>query len=132
MKVPSTTNIVSTFFACMLAISCTPATADSIQLRNGRHLQGKYLGGSTTTISFMTAHSVEYFQTTDVLALIFDNSPEPSANGLQPNGVDGSSPSVLSPIVAVGPTNDQVRLIRKRPSRTEVRENHSGFRYIVD
>lgn len=70
----------------IVAVCSSLASADSLQLRNGRHLQGKYVGGSTTMIGFMTSGSVEYFQTSDVLALVFDNA-EPVLNGLQPKGL---------------------------------------------
>lgn len=63
------------------------AAADSLQLRNGRHLQGKYIGGTTSAIGFMSGTSVEYFSTADVLALIFDNNPDPALGGFQPNAM---------------------------------------------
>jgi hypothetical protein len=53
---------------------CAIAGADSIQLRDGRHLQGKYLGGTTTAVEFMTDTAVEYFPVSDVLVLVFDNA----------------------------------------------------------
>lgn len=84
-----TQKIVFMLFVCMVA-ACIVASADSIQLRNGRHLQGKFLGGSTTMIGFMTAQSVEYFQTSDVVALMFDNNSSPASNGRQPNRMDGN------------------------------------------
>jgi hypothetical protein len=123
---PINVKVFSIFFAFALSISCTLASADSIQLRNGRHLQGKFIGGSTTTIGFMTAHSVEYFQTVDVLALIFDNNtgdnnPEPSTNGPQPNHMDGSSSAVISP------TNDHSCRNRKPASGIA-----AGFRYVLE
>ena len=71
--------------ACCLAVCVSLAGADSIQLRNGRHLQGKYIGGTTTTIGFMTGGAVEYFATFDVLVLIFDNSNDSPESGLKPN-----------------------------------------------
>jgi hypothetical protein len=75
-----------------MVVGCSSmAFADSLHLRNGRYLQGKYVGGSTTMIGFMTAGSVEYFQTSDVLALMFDSNAEPSPNGLQPNHMNGDS-----------------------------------------
>ena len=55
---------------CCLAVCAVLARADSIQLRDGRHLQGKYIGGTTTAIGFMTGGTIEYFATTDVLVLI--------------------------------------------------------------
>jgi hypothetical protein len=141
---------VSILFAFALSISCTLASADSIQLRNGRHLQGKFIGGSTTTIGFMTAHSVEYFQTADVLALIFDNNnggnntgdrnPEPSTNGPHANHMDGSSSAVISPVISPAndsPTNNHsCRTYRNRKSASgtevEVRRIAAGFRYVLE
>src|SRR5258708_27253644 len=76
--------------ACCLAVCASLARADSIQLRNGRHLQGKYIGGTSTAIGFMTAGAVEYFATSDVLVLIFDNNDSP-LSGLQPNPMRGKS-----------------------------------------
>ena len=60
----------------ILLICVSFAGADSLQLRNGRHFQGKYIGGTSTVIGFMSGASVEYFATTDVLALIFDSGTE--------------------------------------------------------
>src|SRR5882724_10812008 len=66
---------------CCLAVCASLAGADSLQLRNGRHLQGKYIGGTSTAIGFMSGASVEYFATTDVLALMFENSNESPLDG---------------------------------------------------
>lgn len=74
----------------VMAVCCSLASADSIQLRDGRHLQGKYIGGTTSVIGFMTSGAVEYFPTTDVLALMFDSADAP-LNGLQPNHMNGDS-----------------------------------------
>ena len=70
---------------------CTALShADSIQLRSGRHLQGKFIGGTATGIEFMTHQTVEYFPTSDVLALMFDNN-DASLGQLQPNSLDQDS-----------------------------------------
>src|SRR5215470_8239613 len=39
------------------------AASDSLELRNGRHLQGRYMGGTATVIGFMTGPAIEYFAT---------------------------------------------------------------------
>jgi hypothetical protein len=76
--------------ACCVVICGGLAGADSLQLRNGRHLQGKYIGGTTTAIGFMTGgSSVEYFSTSEVLALIFDGANDSPLSGLQPNPMKG-------------------------------------------
>ena len=73
-----------------VAICASLASADSLQLRNGRHLQGRFIGGTTNAIGFMTAGAVEYFATSDVLVLIFDNNESP-LSGLQPSPMNGQS-----------------------------------------
>jgi hypothetical protein len=104
MKVLWFTKVV-----CCMAICAGFASADSLQLRNGRHLQGKYIGGTTNAIGFMTAGAVEYFATSDVLVLIFDNNESP-LSGLQPSPMTGHA--VIQP---------RVRQIRRaaRQSRIE-------------
>ena len=85
--------------ACGIAVCASLASADSLQLRNGRHLQGKYIGGTTTAIGFMTGATVEYFATSEVLALIFDNGNDSPLGGLQPNAMKGKA-AVQAPHVA--------------------------------
>ena len=78
-------RFVVTLFICCLAACATLAASDAIQLRSGRHLEGKFIGGTTTTIGFMTANSIEYFPTSDVLILIFEANKDTPAGELQPN-----------------------------------------------
>jgi hypothetical protein len=83
--------------AICLALCAGLASADSLQLRNGRRLQGKYIGGTSTAIGFMSGASVEYFPTSDVLVLMFDNATESSWEGTQrPSPMSGGvSPTQL-------------------------------------
>ena len=109
---------------CCLAICAGLAQADSMQLRNGRHLQGKYIGGTTSSIGFMTAGTVEYYAISDVLVLIFDNNDSP-LSGLQPNPMRGKSlpqprvrrinastrdrgrqPRIRAAVASISPTSD--------------------------
>src|ERR1700704_6621409 len=71
--------------SCCLALCAGLAGADSIQLRNGRHLQGKYIGGTTTAIGFMTGGTIEYFATTEVLVLMFDNGTDSPLSEIKPS-----------------------------------------------
>jgi|SRR3954470_7691491 len=65
------------------------AQADSIQLRNGRHLQGRYIGGTSTSIGFLAGTNVEYFSTADVSVLIFESGNDSTMRDLQPNPMKG-------------------------------------------
>jgi hypothetical protein len=81
---------------CFLAVCASLAGADSLELRNGRHVQGKYVGGTTGVIGFMTGRSIEYFATSDVLMLVFDNDPDGPLSSLQPSPMNGDAPSETS------------------------------------
>lgn len=75
----------------LLVVLCAGLSfADSLELRNGRHLQGRYIGGTSTAIGFMTGTTVEYFATSDILVLIFDNSADSSGGGLLQRPMSGS------------------------------------------
>jgi hypothetical protein len=49
------------------------ASADSLQLHDGRHFDGHYVGGTESVIAFLTEGSVQYFPTGDVLLVVFGN-----------------------------------------------------------
>jgi hypothetical protein len=102
-----------------LAICAGLAGADSLQLRNGRHLQGKYIGGTTSAIGFMTAGSVEYFATTDILVLIFDNGDSP-LGGLEPNPMKGQSVAQPPLRQINASTRDRIRQSRVRATKGAV------------
>ena len=89
--------------ACFLALCSISAGADSILLRNGRRQEGKYLGGTTTAIGFMTGGTVQYFATSDVMALIFDNGSanESPLSGLQAKPLKGTPSAPASSAVRV-------------------------------
>lgn len=74
------------------------ASADSLQLRNGRRLQGKYIGGTSTAIGFMSGASVEYFATTDVLVIMFDGAADSALDGTPtPSPMSGHMSTVAPP-----------------------------------
>lgn len=92
------------FQIALVVVLCAGVTfADSLELRNGRHLQGRYIGGTSTAIGFMTGTTVEYFATSDILVLIFDNSADSSGGGLlqRPmSGPDAGKDNAVRPIRA--------------------------------
>ena len=85
-----------------VALLASFACADSIHLRNGRQLRGKYIGGTPTAINFMTGGSVQYIPTSELVALVFDN--DSSDNGtetplgdFQPNSLHPGSNVHIQP-----------------------------------
>jgi len=56
------------------------AAADTLELKDGRVLQGKYLGGTQATLRFEINGEVQAFSTNDIVALTFTRgSSQPQA-----------------------------------------------------
>jgi hypothetical protein len=62
----------------LLGGAASLARADSLELRDGRRLHGKYVGGTAGVIAFSADGAIEYFSVKQVLALLFtlDDTPE--------------------------------------------------------
>jgi hypothetical protein len=48
-----------------------PASADSITLRDGRHVRGKFAGGTQGVIAFSISGDMQYYDVKDVLVMTF-------------------------------------------------------------
>ena len=59
--------------AAVLLLSAT-AWADTLELKDGRLIQGKYLGGTQDTVRFQAQGNVQVYRVTDILALTFSNN----------------------------------------------------------
>jgi hypothetical protein len=90
-----------TLFAVVLGAALAgAAAADTLELRDGRVLQGKYLGGTQATLRFEVNGEVQAFSTNDVVALTFTRgTSQPQAVAPPP------APAAPAPAVAVHPNN---------------------------
>jgi hypothetical protein len=50
------------------------AWADSLELKNGSLIKGRYKGGDETSVSFLVGSSVQRYNTADIVSLTFDSS----------------------------------------------------------
>ena len=97
-----TAIIVGLFFVSL-------AAADTLELKSGRVVQGKYLGGTQHILRFEVNGEVQTFSTNDIVALTFtgrSSSPAPAVR-VQPVGWDqGADSGVRSaPFSSRGCTN---------------------------
>lgn len=67
-----------------LCIAAVAARADSLELKNGSLIKGKFMGGTQTSVSFRVGSSVQSYEVADVRSLRFDSEPQ---------GVSASFPS---------------------------------------
>ncbi len=72
----------------LLALWAMPglAAADTLELRDGRVWQGKYIGGTADTIRFRVADQEQVFYTSEILRLTFDTTAtaEPGTTSTAP------------------------------------------------
>src|ERR1700693_4851997 len=76
-----------------LCVAAVAARADSLELKNGSLIKGKFMGGTPTGISFQVGSSVQSYDIADVRSLRFDSE----AQGASPS-VPSKQPSVPSSI----------------------------------
>jgi len=56
-----------------LWLGASPAWADSLELKNGSLIKGKFMGGTESRISFQVGSSVQKFNLADIVSLKFDS-----------------------------------------------------------
>ena len=62
-----------------LTLAASMAWADSLQLKNGSLIKGKFLGGTATEISFQVGSTVQKYNVADIVSLTFDSEGGASA-----------------------------------------------------
>ena len=57
----------------IVALTASMACADSLELKNGSLIKGRYVGGTETEISFQVGSSVQKYNVADIVSLKFDS-----------------------------------------------------------
>lgn len=94
---------IRTWWVAILAI-CFLAPllrADTLQLKDGRTVEGKYLGGTDSQITFYTNNQLEHFAIGDVKSIVFGDQTSSSTQPAPP------APSTPAPVVAAPQTSSQ-------------------------
>ena len=115
-----------------LSVAAVSARADSLELKNGSLIKGKFMGGTQTSISFQVGSSAQSYGVADIRSLRFDSDAQgtsPSVPSKQPRGPsaigeDEVAKSVPSVTIPAG-TRISVRTIDAIDSA----KNHVGYRF---
>ncbi len=86
--------------AIVALLGCFPAQAraDSIALRDGRLIQGKFAGGTQGVIAFAANGTTEYYEVDNIIMMTFgDDDANSQTRSTQPNAV-GRIPTLPSEI----------------------------------
>src|SRR3989442_626495 len=128
---------VSLAFAVALFAVALPASADTLELKDGRVLHGRYLGGTAAQVRFEINGNVEVFRVREVVALTFTGrssaaSPPSPAASSEPGGVASrESPSADSGTSARGKVTVPAgtRLLVRMIDGVDSSKNHVGDRF---
>lgn len=105
---------------CAIAVVGFAASADTIELKDGSVVHGKFLGGTEFNIRFLVNSKVEYYATKDILTLSFDAStasapkapvPSPSAAARATSVAPAAAPSSSNSTTVPAGTVIAVRMI---------------------
>jgi hypothetical protein len=71
-------------FLTALILAASMAWADTLELKNGSLIKGKFLGGTETEISFQVGSTVQKYSVADIVSLKFDSEGGASAPAPRP------------------------------------------------
>ena len=101
-----------------LILATSMAWADTLELRNGSQIKGKFLGGTETEISFQVGSTVQKYNVADVVSLKFDsegvvNAPAPQSQSPLPDdpGTDAHAETTPAYVTIPAGTRISVRTI---------------------
>jgi hypothetical protein len=77
------------------------ATADTLELKDGRVLKGKYLGGTQAVLRFEVSGEVQAFNTNDIVALTFTGHSGTAAAALAPAAASAAANTSAGGDVAI-------------------------------
>src|SRR6266403_1313469 len=109
------------------------ACADSLELKNGSLIEGKFLGGTESEISFQVASSVQKYNVADIVSLKFDsdrvadNKPTSQDRLLSGEPEKSERPDMKTPAFVTIPASTRISV--RTIDRIDSTENHVGDRF---
>jgi len=85
----------------LVCLAALAAWADSLQLKNGSLIKGKFVGGTEDQVSFQVGSSVQQYNISDIVSITFDSgAPAPEAPAASSySDQAGTAPAVTPPAV---------------------------------
>jgi hypothetical protein len=114
-----------------LSMAAVSARADSLELKNGSLIKGKFIGGSQTSISFQVGSSLQSYDVADVRSLRLSSeemgasSVVPSKSSNAVSAVEKGEVAESSSVTIPAGTQISVRTIDAIDSK----KNHVGYRF---
>ena len=85
-------------FLTALTLAASMGWADTLELKNGSLIKGKFLGGTETEISFQVGSTAQKYNVADIVSLKFDSGGAASAPAPPPQSSLPDNPSPEAPV----------------------------------
>lgn len=92
-RLPSTPGLRWLSLAASALLACPLAHADVLELKNGKVLTGKYVGGTAGTLRFETSAGTQVIETSQALALTFTSG---AASATAPAAASAAAPTAVA------------------------------------
>jgi hypothetical protein len=83
-------------FLIALTLAASMGWADTLELKNGSLIKGKFLGGTETEISFQVGSTVQKYNVADIVSLKFDSAGRANAPAPQPQSSLPDDPGTVA------------------------------------
>ena len=87
-------------FLTALTLAASMAWADTLELKNGSLIKGKFLSGTETEISFQVGSTAQKYKVADIVSLKFDSEGTASAPAPQPQSSLPDDPATVAHVEA--------------------------------
>ena len=107
-------NLHRALVVVVLWLGASIAWADSLQLKNGSLIKGKFMGGTESEIRFQVGSSVQSYNITDIVSLKFDSEgaasdqPAPATNSLPSAPQPAEHDSMKTPAYVTIPAGTRI------------------------
>jgi hypothetical protein len=97
----------------VLTLAVSMAWADTLELKNGSVIKGKFLGGTDTEISFQVGSTVQKYNVADVVSIKFESegaatAPAPQPQGSLPDAPEAGARVELKPAYVTIPAGTRI------------------------
>lgn len=97
----------------MLILAVSMAWGDTLELKNGSVIKGRFLGGTETEISYQVGSTTQKFSIADVVSLKFDSegtaiAPPPQPQGSLPDAPTAQAQVAMKPRYAIIPAGTRI------------------------
>ena len=115
----------------VMCVVVSAAMADSLELKNGSVIKGKFMGGDQNSINFEVGSSLQTYNIGDIRTLRFDSKPEGADVSVPSEGLYGSSASATetAKISSYATIPAGTRVLVRTIDAIDSTKNHVGDRF---